>query len=138
MLRWYLNNFRVFLSFPSELFYQSESLLAGIFRPCKFIKMMFNKVIINPLRSVCIPLRGVLWMIMRHPKWSGRDECSHKHTHAHNRAAFNPCGSMWLRIITKSFHSSRVRNHHDSSDKTDLIVEISQELCFWCVLNCIL
>lgn len=29
--------------------YQSESLLAGIFRPCKFIKMSFNKVTINPL-----------------------------------------------------------------------------------------
>lgn len=30
--------------------------------------------------AVCILLHDVLWMIMHHQKWSGRDECSHKHT----------------------------------------------------------
>ncbi len=65
--------------------------------------------------AACNLLHDVLWMIMHHQKWSGRDEYLHKHT----GAAFRPCGSMWLRIITKSFNSSCLWNDHDCSGKTD-------------------
>ncbi len=85
--------------------------------------------------AVCILLHDVLWMIMHHQKWSGRDEYLHKHT----GAAFSPCGSMWLRIITKSFHSSCLWNDHDCSGKTwqskSHSTCLSEELCasveFW-------
>lgn len=90
--------------------YQTESLLVGIFRPCKFIKMSFNKVTINPL--LCLypaswrPVNDNAPSEMIRKRW------------ILTQTAFSPCGSMWLRIITKSFHSSCLWDDHDCSGKT--------------------
>lgn len=106
----------------------------------KFIKMSFNKVIINPL---CC-LYPALW----HPvNDNAPSEMIRKRwilTQTHTGAAFSPCGSMWVRIITKSFHFSCLLNDHDYSGKTALTIKISKHLLvrrtlrFCWVLNWIL